>query len=319
VTGARGRIFVVDGIIAEGDDYQQAKALDRLMLALLPGGEWTVTQFEAIRLAIFRERVRTLLNSALGGSVVVAGPQPFCPPDLFLERPMTRFPTFARWRRALRPAAVAAVALVLALVAAPAFADGGGGGGGGTTTPALKSITFTPASVIGGGGETATVTFASPASQGAVVHLTSSNPAVASFDPNASGEVVVTPGQSSAAFAVITAPVTGATTVTITGTAFGTTTVSAPLTVEPGTPPASDTVHITEFRWDAGIQTIKATDSNPNAILTVFDADGTFTGITLTNQGGGSYQNQHEEVFEPDQPIIVKSNFGGSDTATVTS
>jgi hypothetical protein len=239
---------------------------------------------------------------------------------------MTRLPTLARWRRVLRPAAAAAAALALALVAAPAFASGGGGGGGnggggggGTTTPVLKSITFTPTSVIGGGGETATVTFASPASQGAVVRLTSSDPAVASFDPNASGEVVVTPGQSSAAFAVITTPVTGATTVTITGTAFGTTTLSAPLTVEPGTPPAPDTVHITEFRWDAGIQTIKATDSDPNAILTVFDADGTFTGITLTNQGGGSYQNQHEEVFEPDQPIIVKSNFGGSATATVTS
>jgi hypothetical protein len=72
-----------------------------------------------------------------------------------------------------------------------------------------------------------------------------------------------------------------------------TTTLSATLTVTPGTPPAPDTVHITEFRWDQGIQTIEATDSNPNAVLTVFDQDGTFTGITLTNEGGGSYQNQN--------------------------
>lgn len=43
-----GRILVVDGIIAEGNSYQQTKALDLLMLALLPGGERTITQFEAI-------------------------------------------------------------------------------------------------------------------------------------------------------------------------------------------------------------------------------------------------------------------------------
>lgn len=236
---------------------------------------------------------------------------------------MTRSLTTARWRRALRTAAAAAAALAMALTAAPAFANGGGGGGGGgggSVSPALKSITFVPATVVGGGGETATVTFATAASEGAVAVLTSSDPAVAGFDPNASGEAVVTPGQSSAAFAIVTTPVASTTTVTITATAFGgATTVSAALTVSPGTPPAADTVRVTEFRWDAGIQTIEATGSNPNAILTVFDADGTFTGITLTNQGGGRYQNQHEEVFRPDQPIIVKSNFGGSGTATVTS
>ena len=233
-------------------------------------------------------------------------------------------------RRSLRRAAIAGVAaLALTLSAAPAFANGGGGGGGGngggggggggTTDPALKSITFAPATVVGGGGETATVTFASPASEGALANMTSSNPAVASFAATSNNQALVVPGQSSAAIAIVTTPVTSTTTVTITATAFGTTTLSATLTVTPGTPPAPDTVHITEFRWDQGIQTIEATDSNPNAVLTVFDQDGTFTGITLTNDGGGHYQNQHEEVFEPDQPIIVESNFGGSATASVTS
>lgn len=43
-----GRIFVVDGIIAEGNRYQQAKALDLLMLALLPGSERAMAQFDRI-------------------------------------------------------------------------------------------------------------------------------------------------------------------------------------------------------------------------------------------------------------------------------
>lgn len=228
-------------------------------------------------------------------------------------------------RRTRLAAACAAAAFAVALTAAaPAFAGGGGGngggggGGGGSVTPALKSLTFTSAAVIGGGGETATVTFAASAAQGAVVQLTSSDPAVAGFDPNTQNEAVVTPGHAGVAFAIDTTSVTAPTAVTITATAFGNS-ISATLTVNPGTRPAPDTVQITEFRWDKGLQTITASDSNPNAILTVFFADGSFTGITLTNQGGGRYQDQRGEVFEPDQPIIVESNFGGSATATVTN
>jgi len=44
--------------------------------------------------------------------------------------------------------------------------------------------------------------------------------------------------------------------------------------------------------------------------------DGTWLGITLTNEGGWKFQDQREEVFPPDQPLVVKSNFGGSATAT---
>ncbi|MCW2929382.1 MAG: hypothetical protein JWM19_344, partial [Actinomycetia bacterium] len=42
-----------------------------------------------------------------------------------------------------------------------ASGGGGGGGGGGTVMPALKSVTLNPSTVIGGGGDTATVTFVS--------------------------------------------------------------------------------------------------------------------------------------------------------------
>jgi hypothetical protein len=215
------------------------------------------------------------------------------------------------------------VPVVLALtLAAPAQASGGGGGGGGggSVTPSLASLTFSPATVIGGGGDTATATFATAASQGAVVRLTSSDPAVVSFGtpvPEQDG-AVVPPGHTSVAFSVITTAVSAPDQVTITASAFGTTTISAVLTVNPGTPPAPDTVRVTQFQWNKGHQSIQATDSNPNAVLNVFAADGTWLGITLTNQGGGRYQDQRGEVFPPDQPIVVESNFGGSGTATAT-
>jgi hypothetical protein len=60
---------------------------------------------------------------------------------------------------------VLSVAAFLAF-AGPAMASGGGGGGGGTVMPALKSVTLNPSTVIGGGGDTATVTFVSSPSQG---------------------------------------------------------------------------------------------------------------------------------------------------------
>jgi hypothetical protein len=205
-------------------------------------------------------------------------------------------------------------------MAAPAYASGGGGGGGGGgVNPVLKSVTFNPASVTGGGGDTATVTLSGPAPTGAAVTLTSSNPAAAGFDVSVvqDGDIaVVQPGHSSAVFAVVTTPVTTVTPITITASSPGSPAVSATITVNSGTPPPSDTVHITKLQWNRGILSTEATSSNPNAVLNVFDQDGTWLGITLTNEGGGKFQDQREEVFPPDQPLMVESNFGGSATAT---
>ena len=39
---------------------------------------------------------------------------------------------------------------------------------------------------------------------------------------------------------------------------------------------------------------------------------------SLTNQGGGKFADQRSEVFPPDQPIVIESNFGGSATATAS-
>ena len=76
-------------------------------------------------------------------------------------------------------------------------------------------------------------------------------------------------------------------------------------------------VRITQAQWQRGIETVQATSTNANAILDVFSsADGGFL-FALTNEGGGKFEAQRAEVNEPNFPIIVESNFGGSDTATV--
>lgn len=185
--------------------------------------------------------------------------------------------------------------------------------------PALSSLTFAPAAVIGGGGDTATLTLASAASQGLGVDLTSNNPAVVSFAfNNSQNEAVVKPGTSSTQFAITTSAVTQPTTVAVTATVFGGgQSITANLTVQPGTPPAADTVRITTAQWKSGIQRIEATSSDPHAVLEVFFSDGSYD-LTLTNQGGGRFSDQRSEVFGPAQ-ITVRSNLGGSATANVTS
>ena len=63
--------------------------------------------------------------------------------------------------------------------------------------------------------------------------------------------------------------------------------------------------------------TIEATSTNPNAILSVFGRSGNFM-FTLTNNGGGRFSDQRGFVFSPEF-ITVRSNFGGSASATLTN
>ena len=62
--------------------------------------------------------------------------------------------------------------------------------------------------------------------------------------------------------------------------------------------------------------TIEATSTNPTAILSVYTQSGGFM-FTLTNQGGGRYSDQRGWVTSP-LVITVRSNYGGSATATLT-
>ena len=175
--------------------------------------------------------------------------------------------------------------------------------------PSLQSVSVTPSSVAGGGAATGTVRFTG-ATDGADVQLASSNPALVRVP----ADTVVNGGQSTGAFAVSTSPVTATTTVTITASWFAITRTTT-ITLTPGAPPAADTVRITKATWKAGLLTIEATSTNPNAILSVFSSSGNFM-FTLTNKGGGRYADQRGFVFNPLQ-ISVRSNFGGSASATL--
>jgi hypothetical protein len=178
--------------------------------------------------------------------------------------------------------------------------------------PSLQSVSFIPTSIVGGQNATGTVRFTAPMTQGAVVQLSSSNPAVARVPQ----ETVVSANASTGTFNLATSAVATATAVTITARWFAITR-TATITVSPGTPPAADIVKITRATWKRGLLTIEATSTNPNAILSVYSSSGTFL-FDLTNKGGGRYADQRGFVFNPQQ-ISVRSNFGGSATATLTS
>jgi hypothetical protein len=176
--------------------------------------------------------------------------------------------------------------------------------------PSLSSVSSVPSRLTGGSSATGTVTFTGP-TDGAIVNLASSNPAVLQVPAT----TVVNGRASSGAFAVSTSPVTANTTVTITATWFGVTRTTT-VTVIPGAPAAADRVAIKKATWKKGLLTIEATSTNPNAILSVFGRSGNFM-FTLTNNGGGKFSDQRGFIFSP-EVITVRSNFGGSATATLT-
>ena len=68
---------------------------------------------------------------------------------------------------------------------------------------------------------------------------------------------------------------------------------------------------------EGGLLTIEATSTNPNAILSVYSSAGNFM-FDLSNKGGGRYADQRGFVDNP-QRIQVRSNFGGSAIANLTS
>jgi hypothetical protein len=177
--------------------------------------------------------------------------------------------------------------------------------------PSLSSVSATPSSLTGGSAATGTVTF-SGATDGAEVQLASSNPAVLQVPAS----TIVNGRASSGAFAISTSAVTATTTVTITARWFGVTRTTT-VTVRPGAPAAADRVAIKKATWKKGLLTIEATSTNPNAILSVFGRSGNFM-FTLTNNGGGRFSDQRGFVFSPEF-ITVRSNFGGSASATLTN
>ena len=106
--------------------------------------------------------------------------------------------------------------------------------------PTVASVALSPASVIGGGSSTGTVTLSGPApAGGAIVGLSSSNTAAAQVPPN----VTVAANATTATFAVNSSPIGTTTPLTISAT-YGTTrnvsfTVTAPVVTSLSLNPAS--------------------------------------------------------------------------------
>jgi hypothetical protein len=178
--------------------------------------------------------------------------------------------------------------------------------------PSLTSVSFVPTSIVGGQNATGTVRFSGSMPQGAVVQLSSSDPAIARVPQ----ETVVSANTATSTFNLATSAVSTARAVTITARWFSVTRTTT-VTVKPGTPVPADIVKITKATWKKGLLTIEATSTNPNAILSVLSSAGNFM-FDLTNKGGGRYADQRGFITNPQQ-IIVRSNFGGSASAKLTS
>ena len=113
-------------------------------------------------------------------------------------------------------------------------------------------MTVAPTTVTGGSGATGTVRF-SRATDGALVQLSSNNPAV-----SVPSETFVGGGASTGAFAITTTAVTAQTVATITARWFGVTKT----TRRRRAPAPADTVRIAR-RWQRGRLTIEATSTDP--------------------------------------------------------
>jgi hypothetical protein len=175
--------------------------------------------------------------------------------------------------------------------------------------PSLTSVSVIPSTLTGASPATGTVKFTGP-TDAYTVQLSSSNPALVRVP----SESVVNQGKSTGAFPVTTSAVSANTTVTITAKWFDITRTTT-ITLTPGPPAAPDKVAIQTATWNKGLLTIKATSTNPNAILSVFSSAGNFM-FELTNNGGGKYSDQRGFVDNPKQ-IQVRSNLGGSASAVL--
>jgi phage tail sheath gpL-like len=158
---------------------------------------------------------------------------------------------------------------------------------------------------------TGTLTLSGTVAQATTVSLENFAPGLI----NVPATVTVPAGASSTTFTGTTRIVTIATNVTITAVSGGVTeTIAVIVTPRPGAT-GSDTVTIKTAKWDKGIENIEATSTNHNATLFIGDTPGQQQ--TLTNEGGGTYKLQFDEVNQPTS-VSVFSTFGGAATAAIT-
>lgn len=219
------------------------------------------------------------------------------------------------------------------------------------TTPTVASVALSPSSVVGGGSSTGTVTLGSTAQTATTVQLRSNNSNAA-----VPSSVIVSAGTRLVNFNVTTRQVGSTTSAQITATANGTsrsvtltinragaptpaptpvatpTPVPTPVPTPPPTPtpattpvptptptPAADTVSISRAEYESGKRTLRveASSSRSTATLQVFVTSTNQLIGTLSNNGGGRYGGQFNWAVNP-QNVTVRSNFGGTQSRTVT-
>jgi hypothetical protein len=187
------------------------------------------------------------------------------------------------------------------------------------TGPSIASVVFFPPSLGGTGPATGRVTMSGLATQGALVNLTSANPAIVQVP----AQIVVAANTSDAWFPVTTSRVAANTPVTVNAVACcgGLGSGSATLTVTTAPPPPPDVVSIDRAEFvpggRGGTLTVRAFSTSPTAILTVFRDGDTVPTFVLTNVGGGRYEGSFSCSCAKPLTAQVRSNLGGSASASV--
>ena len=177
------------------------------------------------------------------------------------------------------------------------------------TGPSIVSVVFFPASLGGTGPATGRVTLSGPATQGALVNLTSANPAVVQVP----AQVVVSANTSRVDFPVTTSRVAANTPVSVNAVACcgGLGSGVGTITVTTAAPPPPDVVHIDKAGFVPGGR------GGTPAILTVFRDGSTVPTFVLTNIGGGRYEGSFSFSGIKPNFVTVTSNLGGSATSAV--
>ena len=187
------------------------------------------------------------------------------------------------------------------------------------TGPSIVSVVFFPASLGGTGPATGRVTLSGPATQGALVNLTSANPAVVQVP----AQVVVSANTTRVDFPVTTSRVGANTPVSVNAVACcgGLGSGVGTITVTTAAPPPPDVVHIDKAGFvpggRGGTLSVRATSTSTTAILTVFRDGSTVPTFVLTNIGGGRYEGSFSFSGIKPNFVTVTSNLGGSATSAV--
>jgi hypothetical protein len=187
------------------------------------------------------------------------------------------------------------------------------------TGPQITSLVFFPASVGGGGPVTGRVTLSGPATDGAIVSLSSADAGIVTV-PNS---VVVIQNARSADFPVTTSAVNAPVDVTVSAVACcgGRGSATRVLTVTTDAPPPPDVVRVdsADFKRGGrgGTLTVRATSTSATAILTVFRDPSTVPTFVLTNKGGGRYEGSFSFSGTKPTTVTVRSNLGGSASRAV--